>query len=207
MGGALIHQRKRTFVKGFGEVSGKSGPDLGLLLRLALVRREAGWPGAGCGHAGGPRRGDLVRRGCGRPVARVFSPYVAQAGSACAPRMGGRPAPTAFNRAGEKPRGTGEGCPGWITGWSPTMMRARPPRAPGRKVLGTRGRARGGRMRWSGGLRLLAGGDAAAGCSRRVPAGVVHGHEVDPAQQRGRARDPGPGAAGAGRPLRGADLR
>jgi len=34
-----------------------------------------------------------------RVPARVFSPYVAQAGSACRADAGGR-APTAFNRAG-----------------------------------------------------------------------------------------------------------
>ena len=40
------------------------------------------------------------------PVTRVFSLYVVQAGSA-RPRGAGRPAPTAFNRAGEKVRATG----------------------------------------------------------------------------------------------------
>ena len=54
-----------------------------------------------------------------------------------------------------------------------------------------------GGMRWSGGLRwaaggVLAGGVAGGDCG--VPAGAVDDHGVDPAQQRGGARDAGLGA-------------
>ena len=44
------------------------------------------------------------------PVTRVFSLHVVQAGSAC-PHDAGRPAPTAFNRAGEKLRAAGGELP------------------------------------------------------------------------------------------------
>jgi hypothetical protein len=82
--------------------------------RLWVRRDEAGWlAGMLMIRAGEawPRRAVRV------PVARVFSLHVVQAGSAC---PAGRAAcPAAFNRAGEKVRVTGEGCPGCITGLVP----------------------------------------------------------------------------------------
>ena len=52
------------------------------------------------------------------PVTWVFSLYVVQAGSACQGDPGG-PAPTAFNRAGEKLQATGGGLPGVSDGVGP----------------------------------------------------------------------------------------
>ena len=52
----------------------------------------------------------VPRGGCMAPVTRVFSLYVALAGSAW-PRGAGRPAPAAFNRAGEKLQATGGELP------------------------------------------------------------------------------------------------
>ena len=51
-----------------------------------------------------------VPRVAGPPVTWVFSLYVVQAGSACR-GVAGRPAPTAFNRAGEKLQATGGELP------------------------------------------------------------------------------------------------
>ena len=76
---------------------------------------------------------------CGRlrvPVTRVFSPYVVQAGSA-GPGGAGRPAPTAFNRAGEKLRATGESCPGLAARLILNEMAGSLSPSAGRKVLGT----------------------------------------------------------------------
>src|SRR5689334_1556763 len=53
----------------------------------------------------------VVPRGPGAPVTWVFSLYVVQAGSACPRVRAGRPAPTAFNRAGEKLQATGGELP------------------------------------------------------------------------------------------------
>jgi hypothetical protein len=117
-----IHQRKGSLASGSGGVCGFSVVLVliwGLLLRLALLRRggrlaarlRACWPPAA--------RSWLVRRGWRVPAARVFSPYVAQAGSAGARGWAGglpRQRSTGLVRS---PGGTGEGCPGWITGWVP----------------------------------------------------------------------------------------
>jgi hypothetical protein len=62
-----------------------------------------------------------VRVLCGAvrvPVTRVFSLCVVQAGLAGL-RRAGRPAPTAFNRAGEKLRATGGELPGVSGGVGP----------------------------------------------------------------------------------------
>ena len=61
---------------------------------------------AGSGLAAGTLTGRTADRaaGAGCLLPGVFSPYVAQAGSAW-PAFARAPAPTAFNRAGEKPPG------------------------------------------------------------------------------------------------------
>ena len=152
------------------------------------------------GHACGPRRGGLR---CGWPWSGgcpgSSRPYVVQAGSAC-PRVG-RPAPTAFNRAGEKVPGDRGGLPRVQAGVvsPPTQLGLALP-VRGEMVLGA---GQPGALRWimrrSGGLRgQVVAGDAAAGGGGGVPAGAVDGHGVDPAQQRGGARDPGLGRAARG---------
>ena len=164
------------------------------LLRLGLACR--GWA-AVRGHAAARGAADGLRRGW--PGARVCPgssrPYVAQAGSAA---CGGLPRQRSTGLAGRS-RGPGRAAQG-VTGWCRRrIMRARPPRPRGgwswapaalRAVI-CAGQAASG----------LPGGEAAAGGGHRVPAGVVHGHEVDPAQQRRRRtrRGPSPGRARAAR--------
>jgi hypothetical protein len=74
-----------------------------------------GWPRRrpDRGHDEVPRWEDgLPTARFGVPATRVFSLHVVQAGSARAAEAAG-PAPTAFNRAGEKHRRPGESCPGF----------------------------------------------------------------------------------------------
>ena len=144
-----IHQRKRWLVKGFGWVFWGFGPDLGFLLGLGccgvrVVLR---------GHAGGPRRGGLRCGWAGPGVSGSVPSLRSSSGLG----RGRRPAPTAFNRAGGKVPGTGEGCP-WFGPGSlpPTHVRARPPcpaggwpgaRSPGRSGVICAGQAASGRSR------------------------------------------------------------
>jgi hypothetical protein len=70
------------------------------------------------------------------PAARVFSLYVVQAGSA-GPRVARPgPAPTAFNRAGEKLRATGGELPGVSDGVGPLRADGLALPLIGRKVFG-----------------------------------------------------------------------
>src|SRR5580658_6241340 len=96
------------------------------------------------------------------PVTWVFSLYVVQAGSACLRGCAGRPAPTAFNRAGEKLQATG--------GKLPRVSGGVGPRRPGGLALpphrGGRSRAPRQRVRagWGALVRLpLAGGAGRGG--------------------------------------------
>src|SRR5580704_13775896 len=136
------------------------------------------------------------------PVTRVFSLYVVQAGSAC-PRDAGRPAPTAFNRAGEKLRATGGELPRVSGGAGPRRKCGLALPLIGEEGLGAP--VQGGMKCWSGSLRLVLRGfapDGGTGGGGGIPAGVVDDYAVDPAQQGGGARDAGLGAPGAGRGLR-----
>ena len=120
-----------------------------------------------------------------RSSARVFSPYVVQAGSA-RPRGAGGPAPTAFNRAGEKVRATRGRLPRVSCEVGPRRVCGLAVPSSGRRSECRRGVQ--AVKRSSGGLRWAAGG---AGGDGGVPAGAVDDHGVDPAQQRGGAGDPG----------------
>ena len=137
----------------------------------------------------------VPRRGSGSPVTRVFSLYVVQAGSAL-PAGAGRPAPTAFNRAGEKlraargelPRVSDEVVLDAGGGLALPLI--------GEEGLGRRAGAVGSAGQAASAGRRAAGG---AGGDGGIPAGAVDDHGVDPAQQRGGARDAGLGAPRAGR--------
>ena len=144
----------------------------GFLLRLVLVRvgcRGSAGLEAWLGHTEVPcRRWSLAAR-VRVPVTRVFSLYVVQAGSACL-RGAGRPAPTAFNRAGEKLRAAGGELPG-------VSSEADPQRDGGLALPLSGEEGRGhldgcGTKRWSGCLRLVTesmlGGPAATAGSRLV---------------------------------------
>ena len=138
----------------------------------------------------------------GRPSPGVFSLHVVQAGSAC-PHDAGRPAPTAFNRAGEKLRAAGGELPRVSSGVVPDGHAGSlsPLIGGGRSRAPVQG---GGKKRWSGSLRLVLPGVVAAGGTGGdggIPAGAVDDHAVDPAQQGGGARNAGLGAPGAGRGL------
>ena len=90
----------------------------------------------------------------------------------------------------------GGGC-----GLARPLIRGRRSRAP---VRGCGPRSAGqAASAWQRAAVLAAGG---ASGDVRIPAVAVHGHGVDPAQQGSGARDPGPGAPGAGRALGGAGL-
>jgi hypothetical protein len=103
----------------------------------------------------------------------------------------GRPAPTAFNRAGEKLQATGGELPRVSDGVGPLRRDGLALPLIGEKVSGTCGGC--GWKRWSSGLRRTAGQVLVAGGGSGIPASVVDHHGVDPAQQRGGARDPGLG--------------
>ena len=173
----------------------------GFLLRVGPASAGTRASG-GRGHAEVPQRHD--GRSCravgGTPVTWVFSLDVVQPGSAC-PRGAGRPAPTAFNRAGEKLRATGGELPRVTGGVGPRRRDGLALPLIREEGLGRVAGA--GWKRWSGGLRRAAGG---AGGGGGIPAGVVDDQEVDPAQQGGSARDAGLGALRAGRGGRRADL-
>ncbi|HEX3310037.1 MAG TPA: hypothetical protein VHS32_27610, partial [Streptosporangiaceae bacterium] len=96
------------------------------------------------------------------PVTRVFSLHVVQAGSARGPPDAAGPAPTAFNRAGEKLRATGGELPRVSYGVVPDAGTGSLSPSPGRKVKGTRSGA-GEVKRWSGRLRGAARGVLAGG--------------------------------------------
>ena len=173
-----------------------SGSDLGFLLRLV-----PGTAGAGeCvprrpsrGHAAVPRRERAVpRRGCG---ARHPGLLALRSANGLGPPAGtGGPAPTAFNRAGEKVRATRGRLPRVICEAGPRRVCGLAVPSSGRR---SRAPVRAQEVkRWSGGLRRAAGG---AGGDSGSPAGAVDDHGVDPAQQRGGARDPGLRAPRAGR--------
>jgi hypothetical protein len=86
-----------------------------------------------------PRTGrdGLPWRGFGVPATRVFSLHVVQAGSAGRGEAAG-PAPTAFNRAGEKLRATGGELPRVSYGVVPDAGTGSLSPSSGRKVKGTR---------------------------------------------------------------------
>ena len=134
-----------------------------------------------------------VPRVAGPPVTWVFSLYVVQAGSACR-GVAGRPAPTAFNRAGEKLQATGEELQGVVRGGPRHRDGLALPLVREEGLQGADAGSR--RYRWSGSLRraggVLAGG--LAGGDGSIPAGAVDDHGVHPAQQRGGAGDTGLGA-------------
>jgi hypothetical protein len=115
-----------------------------------------------------PRRDD--GRSAGRlrvPVTRVFSLYVVQAGSAC-PRGAGGPAPTAFNRAGEKLQATGGELPRVWHGVGPRRRDGLALPLIGEEGLGHRCRVRAGGAGQAASAGQLAAPEAMAG-SQLVP--------------------------------------
>ena len=154
-------QRKKMFVKRCRRVPGAIANGLvkwGSCYGWSSARRGfgAGRPrGPGCGHAEVPRRDDGLPSAV--PGARhlgLLAPRSAS-GLGPGPREAAGPAPTAFNRAGEKLRATGESCPGSDTGLAPTAMRARSPRP------------RGGRSRAPAAVRADGCAGQAASCWQR----------------------------------------
>src|ERR1700722_16457867 len=110
-------------------------------------------------------------------------------GGCCGAGLGGRghggglgrdsPAPTASTGLAGSPRGTGEGCPGSVSGSvPPASIRARPPRPGGGRSSWRPGGARSCR---SGCLRWLLGGEPAAGGGDGGPGRAVAGPVGDPA--------------------------
>jgi hypothetical protein len=143
-----------------------------------------------------------VPRAAGLPVTWGLLALRSASGLGLLAAKAGRPAPTAFNRAGEKLQATrGRAAQGVVRGWSPTPGRARSPPFVREEGLRAPMLDRGGVWPWvrqpppgggRAGRRGLAGGDGG------VPAGAVDDHAVDPAQQRGSAGDPCLGAARPG---------
>jgi hypothetical protein len=105
------HQRKRVLSSGAGGGCGGWGWRLRDLWYCCGRGRGAGG-GPARGHADGPRRVVLLRAGAWLPVCPVSSrPYVAQAGSAVRAAC-----PDSVQPGWREGPGTGEGCPGWLTG-------------------------------------------------------------------------------------------
>lgn len=92
--------------------------------------------GLACGHGGCRPGGMPCQGGRGARCPGVFSPYVVQAGSAACAGGAGSPAPTAFNRAGEKAPGDRGGLPGVVNGVVPDVDAGSPSPFPGREVCG-----------------------------------------------------------------------
>jgi hypothetical protein len=155
---------------------------------LAWMRGRRAWLRACRSSAPGTRSS---RDAVWVPVTWVFSLYVVQAGSAW-PGMGRAglllQRSTGLVRSSRRPGGE---LPRVSDGVGPLRRDGLALPLIGEKVSGTCGGC--GWKRWSSGLRLTAGEVLVAGGGSGIPASVVDHHGVDPAQQRGGARDPGLG--------------